>query len=247
MNSDFKQEILKHKQGARVSLSYQMIQDLVNDKRTPLYLRLKLYFGVCQKYGNYIRKLNPELAEMFEVSVHQIKYALERLKAEGSIRIINPRSYKRVIILTEYIFITDEELTSEALKKAEDLRQQAYGRYPVKDNVYLNEEEVEKLKKLMGTEFLSYITNLDSYIKKTGRKYKDHYATLEAWWFKNQKARKQKKKVEQTPESLGQEFWWENHQQEPVDNEEFKKFLDEWRVQYGNKEAEQPKDDDLPF
>jgi hypothetical protein len=138
-------QIVKHKEKVKVSLSYQMVQDLINRKSTPLYIRLKLYFGIWQKSGKPIRCLNPYLAKLFGVSEYQIKYHLRKLKEEGSILIKNEGSFRREIVVLEYIFITDEALTEEAKKKAEDLRQFAFGKPPVKEFVYLTQVELMDL------------------------------------------------------------------------------------------------------
>lgn len=201
-----KKIIVKHKEKVKVSLSYQMVQDLINSKSTPLYIRFKLYFGIWQKSGKPIRCLNPFLANLFDVSEYQVKYHLRKLKEEGSILIKNEGSFRREIVVLEYIFITDEALTEEAKKKAEDLRQFAFGKSPVKDFVYLTQVELMDLQKLMGTEYLSYIHNLNKHIQETNAKYKSHYETLKAWWFKNQKQKQNKKKLETSPDFLGEEY-----------------------------------------
>lgn len=190
------------------SLSYQMVADLLNSKKTPLYIRFKLYFGILQKYGKKIFCLNKYLAEKFEVTEYQVKYHLKKLKDDGSIKILNEGSFKREIVLLEYIMVTEEELTENIKKRNEELRQSAFGKGRVKDNVYLSDSELMEIKELMGVEYVKYINDLNTYIEKTNKKYKSHYETLKAWWYKNQKAKASKKKMEDTPQFLEEDYNW---------------------------------------
>ena len=65
-----------------------------------------------------------------------------------------------------------------------------------------------EIKELMGYEYVKYINDLNNYIEKTNKKYKSHYETLKAWWFKNQKAKASKKKMEETPQFLEDDYNW---------------------------------------
>lgn len=199
---------LKPNDKTYTSLSYQMVADLLNNKKTPLYIRLKLYFGILQKYNKRIFCLNQYLADKFEVSIFQVKYHLKKLKDDNSIKILNEGSFKREIILLEYIMITEEELTENIKQKNEELRQSAFGKFKVKENVYLTDSELMEIKELMGYEYVKYINDLNNYIEKTNKKYKSHYETLKAWWFKNQKAKASKKKMEETPQFLEDDYNW---------------------------------------
>lgn len=206
MDENNNQTITKQRNNTYTSLSYQMINDLLNNKKTPLYIRLKLYFGILQKYGKKIFCLNEYLAEKFNVSIYQVKYHLKKLKDEGSIEIKNPKSFKREIVLLNYVFISEEDLTKELKQKNEDLRQSAFGRHRLKEHVYLTDEELYKIKELMTTEYITYINNLNDYIERTNKQYKSHFETLTAWWYKNQNAKKKKKKQEYSPEFIEEEF-----------------------------------------
>lgn len=197
---------LKPNNKAYTSLSYQMVADLLNSKQTPLYIRFKLYFGILQKYNKKIYCLNKYLAEKFDVSIFQVKYHLKKLKDDGSIKIVNEGSFKREIVLLEYIMITEEELQENIKKKNEDLRHSAFGKFAVKDHVYLSDSELMEIKDLMGSEYVTYINNLNSYIEKTNKKYKSHFETLKAWWYKNQKAKASKKRMEDTPQFLDDDY-----------------------------------------
>lgn len=210
------------------SLSYKMIADLLNSKKTPLYIRFKLYFGILQKYGKKIFCSNQYLANKFEVSLFQVKYHLKKLKDDGSITIVNTGSFKREIVLLEYIMITDENLNEEIKKQTEKLRHSAFGRFAVKDNVYLTDEELMEIKELMKNEYVKYINNLNNYIEETGRKYKSHYEVLKAWWFKNQKAKAKKKKTDDTPQFLDddEEYIFETYYENPQPTEDYTPLFD---------------------
>lgn len=60
-------------------------------------------------------------------------------------------------------------------------------------NVILSEDEYEKLKLKFPTDFNEKIENLSLYIASTGKKYKNHYATILAW---DRRDRKGKRKDE---------------------------------------------------
>ncbi len=206
MNDKNYQEIIKPNQKVRTSLSYKMISDLLNNKKTPLYIRFKLYFGILQRYHKELFMLNDYLAKRFDVSIYQVKYHLKKLKDDGTIKIENEGSFRRRIVLLEYIIIEEEQLDEEVRRRQEDMKQLAFGKSRIKDNVFLSQEELFDLQQLMKGEYVRYINDLDSYISKTGKKYKSHYDTLKAWWFKNQKAKEQKKKQESTPDFLGWDY-----------------------------------------
>lgn len=208
MKKDSYQEIIKPNQKVRTSLSYKMISDLLNNKETPLYIRLKLYFGILQRYRKELFMLNGWLAQRFDVSIYQVKYHLKKLKEDGTIKIENEGTFRRKIVLLEYIIIEEDKLDEEVRRQQEDMRQLAFGKSRVKDNVFLSQEELFELQNLMKTEYAKYIRQLDEYISKTGKQYKSHYETLKAWWWKNQKAKEQKKKQEDNPQCLGED--WES-------------------------------------
>lgn len=54
-------------------------------------------------------------------------------------------------------------------------------------NVFLSNEEFEKLKSKFGAEAENYIEKLSSYIASSGKKYKSHYATILSWIQKDTK------------------------------------------------------------
>ena len=67
-----------------------------------------------------------------------------------------------------------------------------YGEYK---NVLLSDEDVEKLKTEFPTDWVARIENLSSYIASTGKKYKNHLATIRNW------ARNERPKETEKPKS----------------------------------------------
>ena len=54
-------------------------------------------------------------------------------------------------------------------------------KYGLYEQVLLNDEDFEKLKAEFPHDYLERITRLDEYIASTGKKYKNHLATIRAW------------------------------------------------------------------
>lgn len=62
-------------------------------------------------------------------------------------------------------------------------------------NVFLTETEIMDLKEILLNNYENYIERLSTYIKSTGKQYKDHKATILTWFYKDQVSNKQKNKV----------------------------------------------------
>lgn len=56
-------------------------------------------------------------------------------------------------------------------------------------NVYLTEEELEKLKERFPYDWKERIENLSQYMKSKGKRYKSHYATILTWARKDEKGK----------------------------------------------------------
>lgn len=54
-------------------------------------------------------------------------------------------------------------------------------------NINLTQEEVEELRIILGGSLESYIERLSSYMKSTGKKYKDHKVTIILWFEKDKR------------------------------------------------------------
>ena len=75
----------------------------------------------------------------------------------------------------------DKEIDIE-LEKEEELKGQAlarsYGRY---ENVFLTDTELSELQAELPEKWAYYIERLSGYIASTGKKYKNHAATIRRW------------------------------------------------------------------
>ena len=72
------------------------------------------------------------------------------------------------------------------------LGKDAYGTF---QNVILAEDEIAELKEILQNLFENYIERLSTYIKSTGKNYKDHKATILSWFYKDQGSLKQTSKA----------------------------------------------------
>ena len=63
-------------------------------------------------------------------------------------------------------------------KKNKEINKEKFGEF---ENVQLSAEELAKLKPKLGDEAEAYIERLSGYMASTGKKYKDHYATILNW------------------------------------------------------------------
>ena len=66
-------------------------------------------------------------------------------------------------------------------------------------NVYLTEEELEKLKERFPYDWQVRIERLSEYVASKGKRYKSHYATILSWANKESKAPQERKKYDFKP------------------------------------------------
>lgn len=71
-----------------------------------------------------------------------------------------------------------DKVNSKKKSKKEKSEQKTFGEFK---NVFMTEEEFEKLKTLFPKHYQKYIENLSGYIASKGAKYKSHYATIRQW------------------------------------------------------------------
>lgn len=71
---------------------------------------------------------------------------------------------------------TNNKLNKTKLKK-ENIKKK-YGEYK---NVKFTDNEFEKVKEYFPKDYMQRIQDLDDYIQRTGKKYKDFFATLKTW------------------------------------------------------------------
>ncbi len=76
------------------------------------------------------------------------------------------------------------------------------GEYGTFQNVFLTDDEVVDLKEILMNQFDNYIERLSTYIKSTGKTYKDHKATILSWFYKEQGNQNQKKNTKNKSYSL---------------------------------------------
>ncbi len=70
------------------------------------------------------------------------------------------------------------KVNSKKKSKKEKPEQKTFGEFK---NVFMTEEEFEKLKTLFPKHYQKYIEDLSGYIASKGAKYKSHYATIRQW------------------------------------------------------------------
>lgn len=83
--------------------------------------------------------------------------------------------------ISDYISETANNKRSGCAKRAKKAKQ-SYGEF---GNVQLSAEELGKLKTKLGGEAEAYIERLSGYMASTGKRYKDHYATILNWFRKD--------------------------------------------------------------
>lgn len=93
---------------------------------------------------------------------------------------------------------TNNKLNKTKLKKKNIKKEyKQYGEYK---NVKFTNEEFEKVKEYFPKDYMQRIQDLDDYIQRTGKKYKDFFATLKTW------ARKDGYKPPENKEKANEEF-----------------------------------------
>ena len=63
-------------------------------------------------------------------------------------------------------------------KTKKEINKESFGEF---ENVFLSEQEFEKLKARFKNEAEVYIERLSNYIESSGKRYKSHYATILSW------------------------------------------------------------------
>lgn len=94
--------------------------------------------------------------------------------------------------------LVEDSLGQESIEEPKPVRHK-FGEYK---NVLLSDEDVEKLKTEFPTDWVARIENLSSYIASTGKKYKNHLATIRNW-ARNEKP---KEKAQQKATTSGNPF-----------------------------------------
>lgn len=190
MNNDTRKGFITYQ-----SLSFKMIKELLDNESTPAWIKIWLYLSILQKYHKTLYPKNQYISNKLNIPLGTVKYALGKLKEEGYIEIINPKSWKRQIKLT-HIANIDENDYKEVKNKNELEYHKIYGRQLYKDNIYLTESEYiaiqDKLKDDKELDF--YFTGLNTYLDTSSIKYDSHFKMLWSWIEKNESQIKNKKK-----------------------------------------------------
>lgn len=186
------------------SFSYEMIKELLNNESTPAWIKIWLYLSMFQKKSNKpVYASNQYIATHLNIPFGTVKWSITKLRDKGFITIENSGTFKRKISLTHLANIVD---TDYAQLKADNemIRNRNMGKKPITEFVYLSDEEMANLLEMLGeVERQRYISDLDSYIRRTHKEYNSHYETIVHWWKKNNEQRKAKKKLWGEP----QEQW----------------------------------------
>ena len=182
------------------SLSYTMIKELLDNESTPSWIKIWLYLSILQKYHKTLYPKNQYIAEKLKIPLGTVKYALGKLKEEGFIEIINPKSWKRQIKLTHIANINDSEY-KEIKDKNELTYHSMYNRQQYKDNVYLVDTEYMAIKDRLkdDKELDFYLNGLNNYLNESKIRYDSHFKMLWTWIDKNECQIKNKKKKYEVP------------------------------------------------
>lgn len=126
----------------------------------------------------------PQIARAKKNSESQSKRKskVDQESTEGKPKVDQESTESLVYTNTITNTITD---TKKKCKRKVDSPTNKYGEY---GNVVLSDDDVEKLKKEFPDDYQLRIDRLSEYIASTGKKYKNHLATIRAW------ARKDKEK-----------------------------------------------------
>lgn len=170
------------------------------------------YCGVELKAGELIVTL-PELAGTLQLTVQNVRTALNHLKSTGEITVRTTNRFSVVTIEKWEMYqvedysanrqvnrqansqLTGNQQTANRPKKKNDkndkkeknnniarvcarAREEAMGEFK---NVYLSEEELEKLKERFPYDWQGRIEKLSRYMASKGKRYKSHYATILNW------------------------------------------------------------------
>lgn len=195
MNSDTRKGFIVYQ-----SLSFNMIKELLDNESTPSWIKIWLYLSILQKYHKTLYPKNSYIAEKLNIPLGTVKHALGKLKEEGYIEIINPKSWKRQIKLTHIANISDKDY-KEIRDKNEYTYHSLYNRQLYKDHVYLVDTEYMAIKDRLkdDKELEFYLTGLNTYLENSTIKYDSHFKMIWKWIEKNETQIKSKKKKYDIP------------------------------------------------
>lgn len=174
------------------------------------------WHGITIEPGQFVTSL-PRLAEETQLSVHQVRTALEHLKTTGEVADKGHSKFRIITVIkwNEYQVerqTSDRQVadkgqssgrqvaTIEEYKEREERKEgknikHIYGEY---SHVRLTDQERDRLFDEYGeAETLKAIKFLDEYIQMKGYKAKDHNLALRKWVFKAVKEQEDKQKPQE--------------------------------------------------
>lgn len=230
MNNDTRKGFITYQ-----SLSFTMIRELLENENTPSWIKIWLYLSILQKYHKTLYPKNQYISKKLNIPLGTVKYALGKLKEEGYIEIINPKSWKRQIKLTHLANINDSEF-KEIKDKNEYTYHSMYNRQLYKDNIYLVDTEFTAIKDRLkdDKELDFYLTGLNTYLENTNLKYDSHFKMIWTWIDKNEAQIKSKKKKFDIPNYL----WFIEYERNYIKQEQKEVFDYDWLNEYLEEEEE---------
>lgn len=183
------------------SLSFNMVKELLRNPNTPAWIKIWLYLSILQKYHKVVYPKNKHISTKLNIPLGTVKNAIIKLRDEGLIEIVNPKSWKRQIKLTHMANITDSDYKD--IKDRNELEYHSIkGRQLYRNNIYLTENEYISINDRLkdDKELDMYLTGMDNYLNTSVIKYDSHFKMIWTWIDKNESQIKNKKKKYDTPQ-----------------------------------------------
>jgi predicted phage replisome organizer len=162
----------------------QMLATIFRRKESTVQLALQTFqqFGMVEiidgvitipnweKHQNLDQMEKLKEANRKRVAKHREKQKALSGNVTGNVTVTECNAIDKIRLEEDKIEIREEENIKKIRHK--------FGEYK---NVLLSDEDVEKLKTEFPTDWVARIENLSSYIASTGKKYKNHLATIRNW------------------------------------------------------------------
>lgn len=126
------------------------------------------------------RMANALRKDRYTPTAFQEELAQLDLKDNGSYTWL-PSGCQVVATCLPQVSIGKDNLKEESINKEKNNKKEVRHKFGEYHNVLLSDEDLEKLKTEFPTDWVARIENLSSYIEFTGKKYKNHLATIRNW------------------------------------------------------------------